>query len=58
MDDDPLISIVIPVWRDEPALRRTLQRLHAPARVEVIVASAFDDEGSYQSLREYYPDVR
>jgi len=58
MCDEPLISIVIPVWRDEPALRRTLQRLNAPKQVEVIVASALDDEPRYHALRECYPSVR
>jgi rSAM/selenodomain-associated transferase 2/rSAM/selenodomain-associated transferase 1 len=58
MPDAFLVSIVIPVWRDEPALRRTLQHLNAPEHVEVIVASAFDDEPRYQTLRERYPRVR
>ena len=58
MRDDPFVSIVIPVWRDEVALRRTLQRLNASTPVEVIVTSALDDESSYLHLRERYPRVR
>ena len=58
MGDDPLVSIVIPVWRDEAALRRTLQGLSAPAPVEVIVSSALDDLAEYEHLRERYPLVR
>jgi rSAM/selenodomain-associated transferase 2/rSAM/selenodomain-associated transferase 1 len=58
MRDDPFISIVIPVWRDEPALRRTLKRLKPPTGVEVIATSALDDESSYLHLREQYPRVR
>ncbi|MGH9201277.1 MAG: glycosyltransferase, partial [Vicinamibacterales bacterium] len=52
------MSIVIPVWRDEPALARTLQRLNPPTTVEVIVTSALDDEPDYQHLRQRYPRVR
>jgi rSAM/selenodomain-associated transferase 2/rSAM/selenodomain-associated transferase 1 len=58
MRDDPFVSIVIPVWRDAPPLTRTLQRLHPPTPVEVIVTSALDDEAHYQHLRQCYPDVR
>jgi rSAM/selenodomain-associated transferase 2 len=58
MPEPPLVSIVIPVWLDEPALARTLQRLNAPEPVEVIVASAFDDEPRYQTLRQQHPRVR
>jgi rSAM/selenodomain-associated transferase 2/rSAM/selenodomain-associated transferase 1 len=46
------------VWRDEPALRRTLERINAPTHVDVIVASALDDDSRYEGLRECYPSVR
>jgi len=58
MPDQPLVSIVIPVWRDEPALRRTLERINAPTHVDVIVASALDDDSRYEGLRECYLRVR
>ncbi|MCA1650376.1 MAG: TIGR04283 family arsenosugar biosynthesis glycosyltransferase, partial [Acidobacteria bacterium] len=58
MGDDPLVSIVIPVWRDEAALRRTVNRLDPPTPVEVIVTSALDDEPHYEHLRQCYPRVR
>jgi rSAM/selenodomain-associated transferase 2/rSAM/selenodomain-associated transferase 1 len=58
MRDETLVSIVIPAWRDEPALRRTLERLNVPKHVEVIVACALDDESGYEGLRQCYPNVR
>jgi rSAM/selenodomain-associated transferase 2/rSAM/selenodomain-associated transferase 1 len=58
MPDEPLVSIVIPVWRDEATLRRTLERLRAPKHAEVIVASALDDQTRNERLRESSRSVR
>lgn len=58
MSDERLVSIVIPVWRDEDALRRNLGSLKVPPTGEVIVSCAFDDALRYQSLRESYPTVQ
>ncbi len=57
MCEDPLVSIVIPVWRDEGVLTRTLERLHDTQQVEIILAGALGEE-PYAVLRERYPDVR
>jgi rSAM/selenodomain-associated transferase 2/rSAM/selenodomain-associated transferase 1 len=58
MNDERLVSIVIPVWRDEDALRRNLRGLRVPPGVEVIVSCTFDDELKYQSLRQSYPTIQ
>lgn len=51
MPDGPLVSVVIPVWRDEAALSGTLQHVQASAHVEVIVACALGEEPRYERLR-------
>lgn len=59
MADQPLVSVVIPVWRDAGVLAGSLGRLSpAPPDVEVIVASVLGDEPRYDSLRTAYPHVR
>jgi rSAM/selenodomain-associated transferase 2 len=59
MREDPLVSIVIPVWRDEDALTRTLGRLpHNTQQVEIIAAGVLGEEQRYGVPRERYPEVR
>lgn len=58
MPEEPLVSIIIPVWRDEHALAQTLRHLHAPSNVEVIVASALGEEPWYQHVRQQHPELR
>lgn len=53
-----LVSVIIPVWRDEHALTASLQRLHDTPNVELIVAPALGDESRYDVLRERYQNVR
>ena len=53
-----LVSVIIPVWRDEHALTVSLQRLHDTPDVELIVASALGEESRYDVLRERYQNVR
>ena len=57
MSDEPFVSIVIPVWRDDQPLARCLRQLTASAHVEVIVVCALGEESRYQSIRESYPRV-
>ncbi len=54
----PLVSVIVPVWRDRSALARTLRRLHDATGAEVIVVAALDEGSRYQLLREQYPHVR
>jgi rSAM/selenodomain-associated transferase 2/rSAM/selenodomain-associated transferase 1 len=59
MREDPLVSIVIPVWRDEGALTRALERLVPNTQqVEIIAAGVLGEEQPYAVLRERHPDVR
>ncbi len=60
MPDAPLASIVIPVWRDEGALLRTLDRLTpiAAGQAEVIVAGVLGEESRSEAIRTRYPSVR
>jgi len=58
MPDHPIISIVIPVWRDEEALAQSLRRVRASSDAEVIVACVFGEERRYQEHREGHPTVR
>jgi rSAM/selenodomain-associated transferase 2/rSAM/selenodomain-associated transferase 1 len=51
MPEGPLVSVVIPVWRDEAALSGTLQHVQASPDVEVIVACALGEEPMYERLR-------
>ncbi len=60
MTDEPLVSVVIPVWRDEDALGRTLERLPpgAPGEVEVIVACVLDEQLRYEQIRDRCATLR
>lgn len=59
MADQPLVSVVIPVWRDIDLLARALELLSPPpAGVEVIVACVLGEESRYERLGLDHPDVR
>ena len=58
MPEERLASIVIPVWRDEEALTRSLHALRDPPEVDIIVACALGEEPRYERLRQAYPAVR
>lgn len=58
MPEDPFVSVVIPVWRDEECLARSLRRVRAASDAEVIVACVLGEEGRYQEHRERHPTVR
>jgi rSAM/selenodomain-associated transferase 2/rSAM/selenodomain-associated transferase 1 len=57
MPDEPLVSVVIPVWRDEEALSRALDHVGASPRVEVIVAGVLGEEPRYQRHRYDHPTI-
>lgn len=58
MADQPLVSVVIPVWRDVDVLADSLGRLSpVPTGVEVIVASVLGDESRYDHRGTAYPHV-
>jgi rSAM/selenodomain-associated transferase 2/rSAM/selenodomain-associated transferase 1 len=54
----PVVSVVIPVWRDEAALAGTLEHLAPGDGVEVIVVRVLGEESRYQRLQEQYAAVR
>ncbi len=58
--DPPLASIVIPVWRDEGALLRTLDRVmpFAAGEAELIVACVLGEDSRYEPIRTRYPTLR
>jgi rSAM/selenodomain-associated transferase 2/rSAM/selenodomain-associated transferase 1 len=58
MPEEPLASVVIPVWRDEDALVTTLAFLPRRADVEVVVACALDEAARYEPARRLHPAVR
>jgi len=57
MTEAPLVSIVIPVWRDERALARTLQSLEESGAFEVIVVPVLGEELRYERLRLLYQGI-
>ena len=57
MNEEPLVSVVIPVWRDEGPLAAALERLRLQPDVEVIVASTLGEESLHQRIRQQYPRV-
>ena len=57
MAEGPLVSIVIPVWRDERELARVLRSLGPPTDVEVIVACVLGEELRYDDLRAAHRNV-
>lgn len=58
MSEEPLVSVIVPVWRGEVGLTRALQRLHPTQRVEVIVACVLGEESRYISVRGQQPGIR
>ena len=58
MPEERLVSVVIPVWRDEEALTRSLASLRDWQEADIIVACALGEEPCYERLRGAYPDVR
>jgi len=58
MLDEVFVSVVIPTWRDEEPLTRTLQHIRPAPEVEVIVACALGDECRHGRHREGHPTVR
>jgi rSAM/selenodomain-associated transferase 2/rSAM/selenodomain-associated transferase 1 len=58
MADTLLVSVIIPVWRDEQAVTVTLQRLQGAPNVEVIVAFPLGEDSRYRSLQRQHPDVQ
>ena len=57
MTDEPLVSVVLPVWRDETLLARGLDRLAPRDGVEIVVACVLGEEPRYAELREQHPSV-
>lgn len=55
--EEPAVSVIIPVWRDENGLTRALQRLQPTQKVEVIAACALGEEPRYMSARQQRPDI-
>lgn len=58
MPEGPRVSIIIPVWRDDEALRRALRILHDTSEAEVIVAPPLGEESRYRLVRDEHPAVR
>lgn len=58
MCEEPLVSVIIPVWGDAVALTKTLHLLHPSAQVEVVVACVLGEESRYVSLRDRHSAVR
>ena len=58
MPQEPLISVIIPVWRDEAPLARALQGLPGNPAVEVIVAAVLGDEPRYRAIAGQHPAVQ
>jgi rSAM/selenodomain-associated transferase 2/rSAM/selenodomain-associated transferase 1 len=58
MDEGLLVSIVIPVWRDEDSLAGLLESFRSAPHAEVIVVAVLGEEARYLHLRERCPGVR
>src|ERR687898_251320 len=58
MSEEPLVSVIVPVWRDEAGLATALHRLHPTESVEVVVACVLGEESRYVSVREKHPGIR
>ena len=56
--DSPLVTVIIPVWRDEAALRARLDELPRSSSVEIVVATTLGEDAAYAALRERHRDVR
>jgi rSAM/selenodomain-associated transferase 2/rSAM/selenodomain-associated transferase 1 len=57
MNDRVLVSIVLPVWRDDDALTRALERLPASESVEIIACGTLEEASRFGPLRSRYPAV-
>jgi rSAM/selenodomain-associated transferase 2/rSAM/selenodomain-associated transferase 1 len=57
MPEGPLVSVIIPVWRDEHALAASLEGLQQTPGIEIIVATVLGEEPRYRPIRERYPGV-
>jgi rSAM/selenodomain-associated transferase 2/rSAM/selenodomain-associated transferase 1 len=58
MPEEPLVSVIIPVWRDEAALTTILHRLQRTAKFEVVVVPVLGEESRYISIREQRSGIR
>jgi rSAM/selenodomain-associated transferase 2/rSAM/selenodomain-associated transferase 1 len=58
MSEEPLVSVIIPVWRDHVELTNALHRLRPTDKVEVVVAGVLGEESRDASVREQHPGVR
>ena len=58
MSETPLVSVVVPVWRDHLALTKALHRLYPTDKAEVVVACVLGEESRYASIREQHPGIR
>lgn len=58
MPQEPLVSVIIPVWRDEAPLTRALHGLPGHPAVEVIVAAVLGDEPRYHTVAVQHPAVQ
>jgi rSAM/selenodomain-associated transferase 2/rSAM/selenodomain-associated transferase 1 len=57
MADRVLVSVIIPVWRDEDALTRTLERLSSSEAVEIVACGVLGDTSRFQPVRTRRPAV-
>jgi rSAM/selenodomain-associated transferase 2/rSAM/selenodomain-associated transferase 1 len=58
MSEEPLVSVVIPVWRDENALATVLETLHSTSNAETIVASVLGEDSRRQSTHKQQTAIR
>jgi rSAM/selenodomain-associated transferase 2/rSAM/selenodomain-associated transferase 1 len=58
MPDIPLVSVVMPVWRDAAALGSSLRLVEGARNAEVIVCHALGDAAGYATLRQRHRTVR
>jgi rSAM/selenodomain-associated transferase 2/rSAM/selenodomain-associated transferase 1 len=58
MRQKPLVSVIIPVWRDDALLARALEGLPGTPAFEVIVAVVLGEEPRYRAIAERYPALR
>ena len=58
MSEGPIVSVIIPVWNDEDALARAVQRLQPAPTVEIIVSCVLGEDSRYGQLRHRHPGIR
>jgi rSAM/selenodomain-associated transferase 2/rSAM/selenodomain-associated transferase 1 len=58
MCNEPLASVIIPVWRDAQALAQMLSRLKPDPQFELVASIVLGDEADYTDLRASRPDIR